>query len=593
MSKLKSISYVLIAAFVFLSTQAQANVLGNMQTFAPNPDSLVFNNIHASQTLDKNYFNVGFFAAYVRNELSTYDDLTTPSFVEYKDKAFTFDAIFGWGVTDHFELTYSVPGYFKQEPDSGQTRQHFISNGINGQRVGGKYDISQSKNGGFAVAGSVDFTSTEDNPYIGNSPAPIWNIEGIWDTKDRDNGYGVNIGYRKRTPGDPAANAYFLPVGDQLLASAAWVTGLSTKWRFHLEMFGSYGLKKDDHPEQRYINSLEGLIGGKYRLARNFWAHYGATVELLPKGLAPDYRIYVGLNHFFGFNSKDNKEITPTQSMTVTPYDITLAPEQKQTITVQGGQAPYKFALSKDLGYFDEKTMEYRASEQTGDEELTVTDATGATAIVQVHIRQETKTVDLAQSFTIAPADEEVYTGGVVQFNAIGGKMPYKAETSPAGFGTINSKTLKYQAPTRPGNVKIIVRDQKGQTAIANVRVIPVPAPAKAITLKNLNFVFNTAKLTPASEKELNKNVANLSQVRIKKIIVVGHTDNVGSDEYNQELSQSRAEAVAQILREKFNLSKQECEAVGYGESQPIATNNTDKGRSINRRVELKLYYNK
>ncbi|MNL66457.1 Outer membrane porin F precursor [compost metagenome] len=82
-----------------------------------------------------------------------------------------------------------------------------------------------------------------------------------------------------------------------------------------------------------------------------------------------------------------------------------------------------------------------------------------------------------------------------------------------------------------------------------------------------------------------------MSQVKIKKIIVVGHTDNVGSDEYNQELSQTRAETVAQVLRSKFNLGPQEVEAVGYGETQPIATNNTEKGRLINRRVELKLYY--
>jgi OOP family OmpA-OmpF porin len=107
-----------------------------------------------------------------------------------------------------------------------------------------------------------------------------------------------------------------------------------------------------------------------------------------------------------------------------------------------------------------------------------------------------------------------------------------------------------------------------------------------------LNFIFNTNKLTKESNKELDKNVANLSHVKIKKIIVIGHTDNIGSDEYNQRLSQSRAETVAKILRKKFNLRDDQVEAIGYGESQPIATNNTDAGRLTNRRVELKLYYN-
>ncbi len=123
------------------------------------------------------------------------------------------------------------------------------------------------------------------------------------------------------------------------------------------------------------------------------------------------------------------------------------------------------------------------------------------------------------------------------------------------------------------------------------MHVLPIPKPSKALLLKNLNFVFNTSKLTKASQKELEKNLANMSQVQIKKIIVIGHTDSIGSDEYNQELSQQRAETVAQILRDKFHLNPEQVEAVGYGESQPIASNTTEKGRLTNRRVELKLYY--
>jgi len=125
------------------------------------------------------------------------------------------------------------------------------------------------------------------------------------------------------------------------------------------------------------------------------------------------------------------------------------------------------------------------------------------------------------------------------------------------------------------------------------VTVKSVPKPAKAITLANLNFVFDTNQLTKGSQKELDKNLSNMSQVKIKKIIVVGHTDDKGSEEYNQDLSQSRAEAVAAVIRQKFNLSTDQVEALGYGESQPIATNKTDKGRHINRRCELKLYYHK
>ncbi|WP_413943468.1 OmpA family protein [Bdellovibrio sp. HCB-162] len=586
---------VCFLAALTITSPAQANVLGNMQTFAPNPDSLVFQNIHSSQTLEKNYFNIGFFAAYVRNELSVYDNLVQKNFVDYKDKAFTFDLIFAWGVTRNLELTYSMPGYFSQEPDSGQSQQNFISEGINGHRLGFKYNISQEKTGGFAVAGSADLTTSVDNPYIGNSPAPIWNIEFIYDKKDRDSGYGFNLGYRKRTPGDPAATDYFLPVSDQLIASAGYVTGLTKKWRFHAELFSSYGLKKDYHPDQKYISSLEVLLGGKYRLARNLWGHFGATAEVMPKGLAPDYRVYLGINHFFGFSSKETTTTTvaKTSTLSVLPYELNLAQNEKQKITVSGGVAPYQYELSQGLGYFDETTMEYVAYDQVGDDEIIVKDAEGAVVTVPVHVRESNAAPNTsAEPLEINPSEITVYTGGVAHIKAKGGTPPYTADLSPEFFGSISSRTLKYMAPTHPGDVEVIVKDEQGQKAKALVHVVAIPKPAKALLLKNLNFIFNTSNLTKASQRELDKNLSSMSQVKIKKIIVVGHTDSIGSDEYNQELSQNRAETVAQILRRKFNLSEDQVEAVGYGETQPIATNETEQGRLTNRRVELKLYYN-
>ncbi|RYZ78519.1 MAG: OmpA family protein, partial [Proteobacteria bacterium] len=141
------------------------------------------------------------------------------------------------------------------------------------------------------------------------------------------------------------------------------------------------------------------------------------------------------------------------------------------------------------------------------------------------------------------------------------------------------------------GEVEVTVRDQNGQTAVARVHVVPIPKSAKEVVLKNLNFDFDTDRLTKSSRKELDRNIAEIADVKIRKIIVVGHTDSKGSDAYNQDLSQQRAETVAKILRTRFNLRTDQVDAVGYGESQPIATNETDAGRLQNRRCELKLYY--
>ena len=72
------------------------------------------------------------------------------------------------------------------------------------------------------------------------------------------------------------------------------------------------------------------------------------------------------------------------------------------------------------------------------------------------------------------------------------------------------------------------------------------------------------------------------------RIELSGHTDSVGSDAANQKLSEARAESVRAYLIQK-GISIDKIEAVGYGESSPVASNDTDEGRQLNRRVEFKI----
>jgi outer membrane protein OmpA-like peptidoglycan-associated protein len=68
--------------------------------------------------------------------------------------------------------------------------------------------------------------------------------------------------------------------------------------------------------------------------------------------------------------------------------------------------------------------------------------------------------------------------------------------------------------------------------------------------------------------------------------VVEGHTDSIGSDAYNQGLSERRANAVRDVLVEQHGIETSRVSAVGYGEARPVADNDTDSGRAINRRVE-------
>lgn len=107
------------------------------------------------------------------------------------------------------------------------------------------------------------------------------------------------------------------------------------------------------------------------------------------------------------------------------------------------------------------------------------------------------------------------------------------------------------------------------------------------VALYGLNFDFNKATLRPDSDPVLQKVLALLKSRPDLKLEVQGHTDNVGSDDYNLKLSDARAASVAAWLVSK-GITADRLTAQGYGMRQPIADNGSDEGRAKNRRVELR-----
>lgn len=108
--------------------------------------------------------------------------------------------------------------------------------------------------------------------------------------------------------------------------------------------------------------------------------------------------------------------------------------------------------------------------------------------------------------------------------------------------------------------------------------------PGKTITLKNIYFEFDKDELMPRSFVELNKLLGIMRSNPKLAIEIVGHTDALGDDAYNLDLSQRRAQSVVDFLIEN-HVSKTRLRARGEGEHQPIASNDTDEGRALNRRV--------
>jgi outer membrane protein OmpA-like peptidoglycan-associated protein len=112
------------------------------------------------------------------------------------------------------------------------------------------------------------------------------------------------------------------------------------------------------------------------------------------------------------------------------------------------------------------------------------------------------------------------------------------------------------------------------------------PDIAPRETLKNCNFEFNKAVLLPGCEQILDELVRSMKANPDIMIEIQGHTDHIGSDAYNQKLSEQRAGAVMQYLID-HGINAARMKATGKGESTPIATNNSEAGRLENRRVEI------
>lgn len=102
-------------------------------------------------------------------------------------------------------------------------------------------------------------------------------------------------------------------------------------------------------------------------------------------------------------------------------------------------------------------------------------------------------------------------------------------------------------------------------------------------------FDFDSSELRPAARRNLDELAESVRDFDDTEIMVVGHTDSRGSESYNQELSEQRSNAAYRYLADQ-GVQPSRVTAMGRGEEEPVASNETDEGRQQNRRVEVAIY---
>ncbi|MBD8600210.1 OmpA family protein [Pseudomonas sp. CFBP 8772] len=156
------------------------------------------------------------------------------------------------------------------------------------------------------------------------------------------------------------------------------------------------------------------------------------------------------------------------------------------------------------------------------------------------------------------------------------------------GDGVLNSMD---KCPNTPKGTPVDVTGCPIVTPAPEPMAAPVVLPKEEIiTIRDVHFEFNKATLTPGDKQQLDMVATKLkTEAPNVQLHVSGHTDSVGSDAYNQKLSQKRAQSVTDYLVSAGIPRASFVSVEGDGEARPVADNKTADGRALNRRVEIKI----
>ena len=258
-------------------------------------------------------------------------------------------------------------------------------------------------------------------------------------------------------------------------------------------------------------------------------------------------------------NYTDSKSVNPTGSNSV------LGDNKMNNLF-----AGVKFTVQFEVG----KKITYPAPAEPSYFILTIVDENGEPTNAKVQVFNESK-----QRATIQGRDIK------------NGRM---AKSYPKGSYIMRIQKADYYADSVSF---AIVEAGTMDSATVQLRPLPkieevVEEPAiivgQTFILHNMNFATNQTTILPSSEGALKTLYDFLSANENSRIKIIGHTDAVGKDDFNQRLSEGRANAIRNELI-KRGIAEDRIVAEGRGESEPIADNETEEGRALNRRVEIEI----
>ena len=400
----------IVSVFLFCTVltgfHAQANVLGEMQTFAPNTDGLDFISVHSARPLNKHFFASSNYLNYAKDHLLVYENMTTQERMNYSNHLFEYDFGLAYALTNTLQVSLMAPFLLDYGSETKNGIRIDVTKGVHAYRPGAKWTFHQNKGSYAAGLFSVDYPSVTNSPYTGIDPKPIFNFELAYLTKGRSSMHGYNLGYRKRLPTETPLDARMFPLKDQIIASYGFSTTFTESSRFVFELFGSYPINKDPYIRATDPSSLDALFALKH-----FWWKYlrfdwGFTVAQPQKTLSPTYRVFAGLVYYWkndlgSSQENPNDEYIQKDVSTLAPFEddvqddgspLVVLPENEEMYTratlpleVSGGEAPYIYEVVTGEGRVSTDGI-YTAPSRPGIAQIRVSDMKSRSKLVDVTI---------------------------------------------------------------------------------------------------------------------------------------------------------------------------------------------------------------
>lgn len=253
-------------------------------------------------------------------------------------------------------------------------------------------------------------------------------------------------------------------------------------------------------------------------------------------------------------------------------YPINTVNNENSLMVSAKGDVAY-FASNREGGYGFLDLYKFKLPKEIKPNPVTYTKGVVVDAETGEKLQAIFKLDDVISKETVVMQQSEKGTGEFLVILPTGKEYALSIEKEGYLFYSENFELTEPSNATEPQEIE--------------VKLTPIKS-GKTVVLKNIFFETNKFDLKQKSEVELDKLFTFLTNNSTLNIEIGGHTDNVGSTEDNQLLSQNRAKSVADYLISK-GIDAARLSYKGYGESMPIATNDTEEGRAQNRRTEFKI----